>query len=135
MGAIVTTLMFAAAAAGLNPDEPIATDTVDLIEINHFYDENGKLVFDQLLFYDWSAKDARFQVRAWRLLKKNSQLPRRDWQRGDYQTTWHDGDLLRHVRAKSIRETWTQYDPELIERANLAKDKRRELFTLKPASK
>jgi len=127
--------MFTAAAAGLTPDEPIATDHVDLIEINHFYDENGKLVFDQLLFYDWSPKDSRFQVRAWRLLKKKSQMPRRDWQRGGYQTTWHDGDLLRHVRAKSVRETWTQYDPELIERSNLAKDKRRELVTLKPVSK
>jgi hypothetical protein len=29
------------------------------------------------------------------------------------------------VRAASFRETWTQYDPELIERDYLPKEKRR----------
>jgi hypothetical protein len=61
-------------------------------------------------------------VRAWRLLKSPSQIPRRDGPL--FSTVWHDGDVLRRVRCRSVRETWTQYDPELLERKFLPKDKR-----------
>lgn len=105
----------------------VAVDQVDLIEYNHFYDEQGRHVFDQLLFYDWSRRDARYQIRDWRLVKTTTQLPRKDAKRGLYTATWHDGQVMRQVRATAIRETWTQYDPELVERANLPKEQRREL--------
>lgn len=107
-----------------------ATERVDLIEINHFYDEHAKPVFHQVIFYDWCPVESRYQVRAWRLLKSHHQLPQRRWQQRDYMASWHDGDVFRQVTAKSVRETWTQYDPELLEREHLPKEKRREL--LKP---
>jgi len=44
---------------------------------------------------------------------------------------WQDGEQIRHLRSKSIRETWTQYDPELIEREYLPKERRKELRTVK----
>jgi hypothetical protein len=103
---------------------------VDLIEINHFYDDHGRLVFDQIIYYDWSPAESRYHVRAWRLLKQKAQIPHRNWEHGDYVAVWHDGDLLRKVRAQSIRESWTQYDPELAEREFLPKEKRRELRKL-----
>ncbi|MEX2026593.1 MAG: hypothetical protein WEH44_04820, partial [Pirellulaceae bacterium] len=34
------------------------------------------------------------------------------------------------VRAATMRESWTQYDPELVEREYLPKEKRRELRTV-----
>ena len=77
MGVLVVVL-------GLNPRENVARETVDLIEVNHFYDEYGRLVFDQVIFYDWSADDSRYMVRAWRLVKNPAQLPQRDWQDGGY---------------------------------------------------
>ncbi len=40
---------------------------------------------------------------------------------------WQDGEIVRRVQADSVRETWTQYDPELLERGYLAKDRREEL--------
>jgi hypothetical protein len=43
---------------------------------------------------------------------------------------WQDGEQIRHIRSKSIRETWTQYDPELVEREFLPKEKRKELRTV-----
>lgn len=119
------------AAVCLHPTEDVAREDVDLIEVNHFFDEQGRLVFDQVIFYDWSVTDARFQVRAWRLLKSPKQLPRRDWKQGDYIAIWYDGEQLRKVRARALHETWTQYDPELIEREFLPKEKRRELRKLK----
>lgn len=127
---IVTTMAISLATIGLNPQVDTAEDRVDLIEVNHFYDEHGKHVFDQIIFYDWCSKDCRHHVRAWRLLKKPAQLPFRNWSQGDYVAVWHEGDVLRRVRAASIRESWTQYDPELVEREFLPKEKRRDLTRL-----
>lgn len=104
-------------------DRGVARESCDCIEVNHFYSETGDLVFTQAIYRDWSA------IRAWRLVKHPNQLPARDWEHGGYVTTWLDGDTLRQVRAGAIRETWTQFDPELNERDCLPVCKRRELKT------
>ena len=127
MGTINVAIAVGMASVCLHPTEPVTQDAVDLIEVNHFYDEHGKLVFDQVIFYDWSAATSRYHVRAWRLLKSPGQVPRRNWKRRDFVSLWHDGDMLRQVRATSMRETWTQYDPELMDREHLPKQRRREL--------
>jgi hypothetical protein len=118
-------------ACGISPQEDVARERVDLVEVNHFYDEQGRLVFDQTIFYDWSPAHSRHMVRAWRLVKNPAQLPQRDWQDGGYAALWHDGEVLRHVHADSMRETWTQYDPELVEREFLPKEQRKELRTVR----
>jgi len=118
------------AAVCLNPVDDTAVETVDLVEVNHFYDDQGRLVFDQIIYYDWDAEQSRYNVRDWRLIKTPTQIPLRNWSRGGYVSEWHDfkqRDGLRRVRAKSARESWTQYDPELIERDFLPQEKRREL--------
>jgi hypothetical protein len=118
-------------ALGIAPQDDAVRESVDLIELNHFYDEHGRLVFDQVIFYDWSAGEARYSVRAWRLVKNQAQLPQRDWRLGGYSAMWQDGEQIRYIHSKSIRETWTQYDPELVEREYLPKERRRELRTVK----
>jgi len=115
------------------PETGIMCDTVDLIEVNHFYDDEARLVFLQVIFYDWAYYENRYQVRAWRLLKHDSQIPRYNWTSGDYETIFQDGDVIRRVRAKYYRETWTQYDPEIEERERLPKDCRRGLRKLRKA--
>jgi hypothetical protein len=124
---LATSLAVMLTATTYQPAENVTTDEVDLIEVNHFHDEHGRLVFDQVIFYDWSTVDCRYQVCAWRLLKTPAQIPYRHWSREGFVTTWHDGDVLRRVCGKSFRETWTQFDPELVERDFLPKDRRREL--------
>jgi hypothetical protein len=119
-------LVLTMSATGLTPVDTPAVDQVDMIEINHFHDEHGRLVFDQIIFFDWSVADGRYQVRAWRLLKHPAQIPHRNWANGMYVATWYDGELLRKVSARSLRETWTQHDPELFERDFLPKEQRRE---------
>lgn len=110
------------------PPPPVALeDTVDKVEINHFYDPEGRLVFDQLIFYDWYAKDQRDQVRTWRLVKSPEILPRRQWGSSLHLSHWMDGEILRKVYARSVTETWLQHDPELAEREYLPKEERREL--------
>lgn len=123
--------------ASLQPYTPVIEDRVDLIEVNHLYTENGVLSFDQLIFYEWSDHFCRYNVVDWRMLKRQSQNPVRDgrgWRvtwienvPGDYKSSYEAKPLFRSVKAKSIRETWTQIDPEITERDILSKDLRREL--------
>lgn len=124
IGAVIVSL-------GISPAEDVAREKVDLMEVNHFYDEQGRLVFDQVIFYDWSAADSRYMVRAWRLVKSPNQLPMRDWREGGFTAIWQDGEVLRRVQAESMRETWTQFDPELVEREYLPKERRKELRPVK----
>ena len=133
MGTTTTSLAVSLAAMCLNPVEDMACDRVDLMEVNHFHDENGNLVFDQIIFYDWSPAHSRYQVRDWRLVKTPAQIPLRNWRKREFVAVWHDGDVLRKVRADTLRESWTQHDPELVEREFLPKENRRQLRKLRLA--
>ena len=112
-------------ALSLNPVEDVAAERVDVIELNHFYDDRGRLVFDQIIFYDWSVHESSYQVRDWRLLKSPAQIPHRNWPEGTFIAVWHDSGVLRRVEAKQLHESWTQYDPELVNRTVLPKEQRR----------
>ncbi len=124
MGTLSLPCVLLLSAVGSSPIEDFPRERVDLIEVNHFHDDQGRLVFEQVIFYEWSAEKSRHQVQAWRLLKNPSQRPKRDFATGEYVATWFDGDIFREVRAPAARESWTQYDPELIEREHLPKEKR-----------
>jgi len=117
---------------GIDKSDDIVRQVVDLVEVNHFYNEEARLLFDQNLFYVWNELEARYDVLAWRLIKNPSAIPYRDWQNGGYSCFWQDGELIRHIYAKAFKETWTQYDPELTEREILPKERRKELLTIQP---
>jgi hypothetical protein len=118
-------------ATGVGPgvvaDRVTAKQRVDLIELNHFVDQEGREVFRQVLFYDWSPSHRKFIIREWRLVKSDSQLPRRHWSPPRYQCVWHDDGLLREIWSPSFRETWTQQDPERQNRKLVAEEARRPL--------
>lgn len=102
--------------------------TVDLIELNHFLDDNGREVFRQVVFYDWSTQRKQFQVRGWRLIKHPSQLPQRKWETKGYQVQWEDKAITRIVIGKAMRETWSKEDPERVNRALLPENERKPLW-------
>jgi hypothetical protein len=106
------------------PQTDIACDCVDLVEVNHVYDFQGKPVLVQAVFYQWRPQQGEYHVRAWRLLKSDDQRPTRDFGRGDWVMVFQDGALLREVRATMFRETWTQYDVERVERDRLPQEYR-----------
>lgn len=126
---ITSLLMFGMVSGSQGSGSNVVRQGVDLIELNHFVDEDGREVFRQVIFYDWSSTHHRFHVRAWRLVKSESQIPVRRWNPGRYQCTWHDDGLLRQVWAPKLRETWTQKDPERVNRAFLPEGQRVPLFT------
>ncbi|MGB7324341.1 MAG: hypothetical protein WBD31_05680 [Rubripirellula sp.] len=132
----MASLLLIGITPGSDADSPASVQqTVDLIELNHFVDDEGREVFRQLVFYDWSKTHRRFHVRAWRLVKNDNQLPTRHWSPDRHQCRWYDGGLRRQVSAPHMRETWTQQDPERVNRKLLPEDERVPLFEPRIAAK
>ena len=128
----MATLLMAArtllATVGAGPLDPTAVERVDLVEVNHLYDDRGNRILDQVIFYEWCAHEGRFLVRDWRLMKFPAQWPVRVWPQGIFRAVWYDGGLLRQVHADDFRETWTQHDPEVKNRQYLPRASRRMLI-------
>lgn len=70
----------------LNPVEDVVRDKVDAMEVNHFYNENGTHVHDQVIFWEWGL-DGRWQPRGYRVVRDHHLAPLKDWQRGTYAMT------------------------------------------------
>ncbi|MCC9602790.1 hypothetical protein LOC67_19745 [Stieleria sp. JC731] len=107
---------------------PTTQATVDMVELNHFLDDNGREVFRQVVFYDWSSKNRQLEVRAWRLVKHPSQLPRPQHRGEGFVTRWQDKYVTREVVARTMRETFSQEDPERVNRNVLPENERRPLW-------
>ncbi len=104
--------------------DPTTRDTVDIVEVNRYYDTDAKLIFTQLIWYEWSGE--RFDVVAWRIAtRRPNMLPVR--YRGRWRSTFLDRGTLRVVVARHRRLTWTQYDVEVRERKTLPSSKRKGL--------
>ncbi len=91
------------------------TERVDLIELNHFYDDLGRNMYDQVIFYEWSPDYRRYHVIAWCLVENDlGRMPSKVVGSDDYVVRWHDRDskVRREVRSNLYRETWTRVDPE-----------------------
>lgn len=106
-------------------------DRVDLIELNHFFDDLGRHAYDQVIFYEWSPDYRRHNVMAWCLVEDDlNRLPVRLPGSGDYSVRWHDRDakVKREVRSAKYRETWTQTDPERANKKMLDEKNRTSLL-------
>lgn len=102
--------MVAAITLTAAPPEDIVADSCDVLELNHYYDGNGKHVFTQWIFWEWRHRS--FRVKAWRM-EGRGRLDRRG---GSWRLMWHDQGRLRTMEAEEFRVTWTQWDVELEER-------------------
>lgn len=93
------------------------SEEVDLIELNHFHDCLGRHVYDQVIFYEWSAEFQQYHVRAWCLVEDResaNRRPTRTYTDNRYHVHWEDRDqhLSRKISSPHFRESWTQVDPE-----------------------
>ncbi len=114
----------------------IVEDRGEVIEVNHYYDDRGDLVFSQLILWDTytSTKPGELpsflQVVAWRMIKNPFTRPRRI--HDGYSASWMDGEVMRRVSAPVMHETWTQHDREVDARDEFPKARRRELTSPAP---
>jgi hypothetical protein len=121
-------------ATSLIPQSPTVSDRVDVVELNHVYDADGRRVLSQLIFWEWNTRLARHQVVAWRLWKRGQPHPLCDPQGGEHHLLFHDNQVLRVVHARAYRESWTQYDPEIADRGRLPQNQRRGLLGIEQPS-
>jgi hypothetical protein len=107
--------------------DDVLRDRCDLAEMHNFYDEHGRLIFTQLVWWSWNPREHRMDCIDWRLCKQPAQIPERGWERGGFMAAWLDGEQMRVVRSNGFIESWGQVDVELIAREVLPKDQRRGL--------
>jgi hypothetical protein len=104
------------------------TAEVDLIEVNHFHDAAGRLVFKQLLF--WSIHpDGNLHIREWRLVRNPSMMPQRGYKK--WVCTWTEQGIERRVEAPAFQETKSTSDKEMLDRKSLSKQDRIPLWSSK----
>jgi len=117
-------------------DKQILEDKFDKVELNHFYDDQGRHTFDQVIWYDWDHLRNQHKVESWRLVKSPEILPVLNRNTNKYESLFYDKDAKFHlVIADYYIESWTQYDVELVDRENYDKDKRKDLKTSKEPQK
>jgi hypothetical protein len=105
--------------------EPVR-DRCDAIEVNHFYDDEGRPVFTQLILVDRNAQGG-WDVVAWRMVKSPATQSRSRPARDQWPQADQDGDYFREVRTPFMAESFTQFDPELAAREWLPDNQRRGL--------
>jgi hypothetical protein len=113
-------------AVSILPVPDVLRESVSCIDDNFFYDGDGKLVFEQIIFLDFNERTGEESIVAWRLAKEPSQKPQRD-HTGGYFVMWNDNGQLRRVHSQSLRETHYQFDIEVEAREKHPKESRREL--------
>ncbi len=96
-------------------------DGVERLELNNFYDQEGRLVFTQLV--GWEADE---HCRFWKMVKDDVYISQ-DRLLGGWVASWSDADKVRRVRSRSFSESWTQVDVELEDRTYFPKERRRPL--------
>jgi hypothetical protein len=103
-----------------------ASESCDLIELNHFHDCHGDHVFDQLIFWRWDVSANTYHVRAWTMVDCDERLPSRNYRNDSWSVRYYDFGtrLSRYVHAKHFRESWTQRDPERENKIILDESKR-----------
>lgn len=92
---------------------------VDLIELNHKYGENGQHVFDQVIFWERHPGSGKYRVLDWRMVEDAiyfSRRPKLDQSGSMYAVTWSEGGDYFDVRSRIFRESWTQTDPEVLDK-------------------
>lgn len=101
VGALVLLIM---AASGLGRLPP---SVADIVEVNHVMRDNGEFI--QVCELDWIVDDRSYHYQNWLLVH--------DWHRirGGISVTDERGRVW-IFRARIIRETWTHYDPEMVDR-------------------
>ena len=134
--------------ASAKPDiyDVVVQENHDVAEINHYYDGEGKLILTQYIWWDRIyndvLKEIRFDIVDFRFdngfgSKFRNFEPIFDRNLGLYVSRFFDNNpdhTIREIRTTSKRETWTQYDVELVEREWLSpQDRRLLIFQAKPA--
>lgn len=103
-------------------------ENVDCIELNHFHDRAGKMVFEQVIFWDRVPETGRFHVRAWCLVDDTnvSNRPSKNELNGLYEVVLSSQHqiVLAKITSRLYKESWTTFDPERYDKKCLDESNR-----------
>lgn len=114
----------------------------DLIELNHFYDARGSIVYDQVIFWELMG-NRKYKVMDWMLVNNKDN----DFDGADYPVktnniyichclkTINSKKIHFLVRSDNFRESWSQEDPERIDKKFHSEDERNLIFVIKAIKK
>lgn len=85
----------------------------DMIEVNHHLGPiRGEVLFTQVILWERLPYNGKYRVVAWKMLE-DSQVT---FVGGMYRVTVPDGLRTVDVRSRMFRESWSQEDPEAIDK-------------------
>lgn len=94
---------------------------VEIVEHNHVYDDDGRLIWSQVIFWDWEPRDSQYHARDFVFTDREPRASVSPDGRGGAMV-WvpsnHDeyGGGVQMIRGRVYRETWTQTDREAADR-------------------
>lgn len=98
----------------------VITDRVGLIELNHQYSYAGRYTYSQIIFWEFDPSTRRKHVRDWTLLEPSSPIekcPLKNIDTGIIESKWiDDKGVSRVVTSPDFLESWTQEDPERMDK-------------------
>lgn len=114
---ILLTLSLLSLVAGETPRPPY-----DLVELNHCYTADCETRFTQVLVWNWDDWSRSYVCDGYACVQPEQVrvTPQRD---GTTLVSWPE----KQTRCRTYRETWTQWDPEILDRGRLPPERRRGL--------
>ncbi len=104
-----------AGCLGLMLRVPTLTDPIDVIEVNHVLNADNEETLVQLIFWNLGP-NGYLEIVAWRLHTNSSHDPKLDFRTGRFVVRMVDKSDVRVITSKAFIETWTTFDPELVDR-------------------
>jgi hypothetical protein len=111
------------------PDRDVTQTNVDVVEVNHHYDDTGHNIYNQLIFWAWHPQECTHHVRESRTIPEDRTFAPVKYN-GRWQFQVMDFDTLRNVRAITFRHSWTQgsgNDPETHDAGMFPREERASL--------
>lgn len=109
------------------PHTETVQERCDVIERNVYFDtDTGTVEFDQHIFWRFNAATCRLEVIDWR--KFDGQSVRIHHENGHAYLLWHDGSVVREMRAPLTLETYSDYDREVEDRYYFPMELRKKLL-------
>lgn len=113
-------LLTAAAASGYHVTAP-TTKVHDIAEVNHVYELSGQYRFTQILAWDWNRITDQYNCAGWKIAPRDEI---RVTPHARHTTVSGDGTT---IHGRRYRETWYQWEAEVLDRDRWPESRRRGL--------
>lgn len=129
------------APADIRHNAGVTEEHVDMIEYNNLYDENGDALLDQIVLWNWDIHDKAYRCCDFAVVGTPPPQPNKPGEKkdckpssemnypmkmpnGSYRTIVSKLGRTRVIYSNLMRETWTQFDPEVADQEHIQRHQR-----------